>query len=38
MGRWSSDPDEIRLKLAYAFGNGLDPLDQFGREWERDSA
>lgn len=24
-------PDEIRLEIAYAFGNGLDPIERFAQ-------
>lgn len=37
MSKWSRDTEDIKLDLAHAFGEGIDPLDAFGRSWERGS-
>jgi len=32
MSRWGRDVDDVRADLAYAFGEGLDPLEELRRQ------
>lgn len=38
MSDYGRDADEILEDVAYAFGEGMNPIDYLGRRWERGDA
>ena len=34
MSKWSRDPEETRADIAYAFGEGLDPIEYLKQQHE----
>ena len=35
MSRWGRDAEDVLLDVAYAFGEGLDPIEYVGAHYDR---